>query len=160
MSTFDGLPVHILLVHAIVVLAPLTALLEIVCAVWRPARQRLVWLVLALAVSTMILTPITTDAGEWLERHIPSTEALRTHTELGDWMIYFAAGLLLVAVALTALHITESRSTGRRTITTVVVAIAAVVIGVGSTIGVYRIGESGAEAVWGDTEYTQQAPDE
>jgi hypothetical protein len=50
MSTFQGLPIHPMLVHFIVVLAPLTAFLAILCAVWPAARQRLVWLVLALAV--------------------------------------------------------------------------------------------------------------
>jgi len=36
MTTIAGLPAHALLVHAIVVLAPLTALLEILCAVGPP----------------------------------------------------------------------------------------------------------------------------
>ena len=67
MTTFNGLPAHVLLVHFIVVLAPLTAVLAIVCAVWPAARQRLVWLVLGLAVTTAVLTPLTTEAGEWLE---------------------------------------------------------------------------------------------
>ena len=60
MTTIWGLPAHALLVHAIVVLAPLTALLEILCGFWPAARRRLVWLVLALAVVTTVLTPITT----------------------------------------------------------------------------------------------------
>jgi hypothetical protein len=50
MSTFNGLPLHVLLVHFIVVLAPLTALLAIVCAVcavWPAPRKRLIWLVAA-----------------------------------------------------------------------------------------------------------------
>ena len=64
MSTFNGLPAHVLLVHFIVVLAPLTAVLAIVCTFWPAARQRLVWLVLTLAVITAGLTPLTTDAGE------------------------------------------------------------------------------------------------
>nr|WP_296766763.1 DUF2231 domain-containing protein [Rhodococcus sp. (in: high G+C Gram-positive bacteria)] len=159
MTTLGGLPAHILLIHAIVVLAPLTALLEIISAVWRPARRRLVWLILSLAVITMVLTPITTDAGEWLERHTPPSEAIRAHTELGDWMIYFSGGLLIVAVLLAALQLAESRSDARRPAATIAVALVAIVIGVGSTIGVYRIGESGATAVWGDTEYVQQAPE-
>src|SRR6478672_9241144 len=66
LSTFNGLPAHVLLVHFIVVLAPLTAVLAIVCTFWPAARQRLTWLVLALAVITAALTPLTTDAGEWL----------------------------------------------------------------------------------------------
>src|SRR6476619_3390548 len=68
LSTFNGLPAHVLLVHFIVVLAPLTAVLAIVCTFWPAARQRLVWLVLALAVITAGLTPLTTDAGEWLAK--------------------------------------------------------------------------------------------
>ena len=34
MTAINGLPGHVLLVHFLVVLVPLTALLEIVCAVW------------------------------------------------------------------------------------------------------------------------------
>ena len=61
------MPAHALLVHAIVVLAPLTAVLEILCGFWPAARRNLVWLVLALAGTTTVLTPLTTDAGEWLK---------------------------------------------------------------------------------------------
>ena len=50
-------------VHFIVVLAPLTALLAILCAIWSSVRERLVWLVLALSVFVAVLTPITTEAG-------------------------------------------------------------------------------------------------
>ena len=41
MSTFNGLPLHILLNHFIVVLGPLTAILAILCVVWPAARRRL-----------------------------------------------------------------------------------------------------------------------
>ena len=61
MTTITGIPAHALLVHAIVVLAPLTALLEMLCAVWPAARRRLVWLVLAFAAVTLALTPLTTS---------------------------------------------------------------------------------------------------
>ncbi len=66
MTTILGLPAHALLVHAVVVLAPLTAALRILCALWPAARRRLVWLNLAFAVSVVVLTPLTTSAGEWL----------------------------------------------------------------------------------------------
>ncbi|MCW2686085.1 MAG: hypothetical protein JWR37_975, partial [Mycobacterium sp.] len=91
MSTFNGLPAHVLLVHFIVVLAPLTAILATVCALWPAARQRLVWLVLALAAVTALLTPLTTDAGEWLEKRSGRSPLLHTHTQLGDTMLYFSA---------------------------------------------------------------------
>src|SRR4029079_13585923 len=44
MRTVNRPPSHVLLVHFIVVLAPLTALLATLCAVWPAARRRLVWL--------------------------------------------------------------------------------------------------------------------
>lgn len=161
MDTFNGLPAHILLVHFIVVLAPLTAILEIVCALWRPARSRLVWLVLALAAITLVLTPLTTDAGEWLEHQLPRSAAIHAHTELGDWMIYFSAGLALVALALAFVHLRENRvaadtDAGRGRMLTIAVAVLAIVVGVSTIIGVYRIGDSGAKAVWSDSTGTSQ----
>lgn len=42
MSTLDGLPAHVLLVHFVVVLAPMTAVLLVVYAVWPAAQRRLV----------------------------------------------------------------------------------------------------------------------
>ena len=42
MTVFNGLPVHVLLVHALVVLVPLTAVLEMLCALWVDAVDFLV----------------------------------------------------------------------------------------------------------------------
>jgi hypothetical protein len=148
-TVINGLPAHVLLVHFLVVLAPLTAILEILCGLWPAARRRLVWLVLGLAIVTMVLTPVTTEAGEWLYGHLPAhTPLLDTHAARGDWMIYFAIGLLVVAVALAVLHGFERRSNKRRPVAHVAVAILAVVVPVWSTVGVVAIGDSGAQAVW------------
>ena len=150
MTTIWGLPAHALLVHAIVVLAPLTAVLEILCGFWPAARRRLVWLVLALAIVTLVLTPITTEAGEWLKHQRTSVSPiLQEHAERADWMIYFSVALLVVAVALAVLHWLEGRSDDRRRVATVVVAIVALVVGVSSIVTVARIGHTGAESVWG-----------
>jgi hypothetical protein len=150
MTTISGLPAHALLVHAIVVLAPLTALLEILCAVWPAARRRLVWLVLAFAAVNLVLTPLTTDAGEWLlDQRSRVSAVLQTHADRGEWMIYFSAALFVVAIALAVLHWLEGRSDRRRTVATVIVAIVALAVGVSSIVGVYRIGDAGAQSVWG-----------
>ncbi len=150
MSVINGLPAHVLLVHLIVVLAPLTAVLAIISAVWPAARRRLVWVVLALALVVMATTPLTTEAGEWLEQKVGESPALEIHAELGDTMLYFAIALLVAAALLTFLHLRESR--GGTTNTVVAVAIAAVVVlaSVTTTVQVYRIGDSGARAAWGD----------
>jgi hypothetical protein len=150
MTTITGIPAHALLVHAVVVLAPLTALLEILCAFWPAARRRFVWLVLALAALTLVLTPLTTRAGEWLynQQSLPSP-ILQEHAQRGQWMIIFSIGLLVVAIALAVLHWVTSRSDKPRTAAAVIVAVLALVVGVSSIVGVVRIGDAGAEAVWG-----------
>lgn len=150
MTTISGLPAHVLLVHAMVVLAPLTALLAILCGLWPAARRRLVWLVLVLALVTAGLTPVTTEAGEWLfDRESQPSEILRTHADRGGWMIYFSVALVAVAIALAVLHVTEGRSEKRRTAGPVIVAILALAVGISTLVTVYRIGETGARAVWG-----------
>ena len=157
MSTVSGLPAHVLLVHFIVVLAPLTALLVAMCSVWPAVRRRLVWLTLVLAVVTVIVTPLTTDAGEWLEKHVARSSAVHAHTELGDSMIYFSVALLLSALVVTVVQLRERKSDPPRTVT-VIVALLSVVVAVGTVVQVYRIGESGSRATWGDVVTSSSAP--
>jgi uncharacterized membrane protein len=150
MTTIAGLPAHALLVHAVVVLVPMLALLEILCALWPAARQRLVWFVLALGVAVMVLTPLTAAAGTWLyeqsQQHQPITDV---HAERGEWAKYFAIGLLVVAVIQAVQHWRESRSAEPRRAIAVAAAVLAILVGVSSTVGVVWIGDSGAHAVWG-----------
>jgi hypothetical protein len=150
MTTIGGLPAHALLVHAVVVLVPLLALLEISCALWRPARQRLVWLVLALGIAVMVVTPLTAAAGQWLydqdQQHQPITDI---HAERGEWMKYFAIGLLVVAVIQAVQHWRESRSNEPTRVFAIAAAILAILVGVSSIVVVVWIGDAGAHAVWG-----------
>ncbi len=148
MTTFNGLPAHALLVHFIVVLAPLTAVLLILCAVWPAARKRLVWLVLGLALVTVVLTPLTTDAGEWLERQVGRSPLLHEHTELGDTMIYFAIALLFSAALLAAIHVREVRGNSIKPVVSWIVAVIVIALSVATAVQVYRIGDSGAAATW------------
>lgn len=150
MSTIQGLPTHVLLVHFIVALVPLTAALAILSAVWPAARRRLVWLVVFLATAMVVLTPLTVEAGEWLEQRVGATDVLRDHTALGDTMLYFAIGLLLGAVLLAFVHLREQRDRPLSTVVTVVIAAIVVVASGAAVIQVYRIGESGARSAWSD----------
>ncbi len=150
MNTIAGIPAHPLLVHGVVALAPLTALLLILCAFWAGARRRLVWLVLALACVVAALTPITASAGQWLyDRESEHRPILELHQERGEWMIYFAVGLLVVATLQVVQHLMESRTEKPGRALPVVAAVLAVVVGVSSLVGVVLIGHSGAEAKWG-----------
>jgi uncharacterized membrane protein len=151
MNVVNGLPAHALLVHLVVVLVPLTALLEILCGLWPAARRgQLLWLTLVLAAATMVLTPITVNAGEWLyDLRTKASPILQEHAERGGTMVYFAAALLVVAVGLVVLRLIERRSDKPRVATRVIVGIIVLAVGVSSMVQIYRTGDAGAQSVWG-----------
>ncbi|MCI4674680.1 DUF2231 domain-containing protein [Candidatus Mycolicibacterium alkanivorans] len=157
MSTFNGLPAHVLFVHFIVVLAPLTAVLAIVCAVWPAARERLVWLVLALSLVTAVLTPLTTEAGEWLQHRVARSPLVDTHVELGDTMIFFSGALVIATALLTLQHVRAGRGKALSTMLSAAIAVFVVLAGVGTFVQVYRIGDSGAKATWSEKPLTSVA---
>ena len=157
MSTFNGLPVHALLVHFIVALAPLTGLLVILCAIWPAARQRLVWPTLVLAVSVAGMTPLVTNSGEWLENNVEKSELIEKHASLGDTMIYFALALLVAAILVTVEHVRANRGKPLSTALTALIAVFVVVTAAATTVQVVRIGHSGAESVWSDALETSPA---
>ncbi|OBJ18448.1 hypothetical protein A5621_05880 [Mycobacterium colombiense] len=151
MNVINGMPAHALLLHFVLVLVPLTALLDIVCALWPAARRgQLMWLTLALAVVTMVLTPITINAGGWLYglRANPSP-ILREHAERGSLMAYFSAALLVAAVVLVVVREIEDRSDKSRVATRALVAILVLAVGIASIVQIYRVGDVGAQSVWG-----------
>ena len=150
MSTFNGLPAHILLNHFVVVLAPLTAVLAILCALWPAARRRLIWLVLLLAVGTLVLVPLTTNSGAWLAARVGPSTVLTTHEQIGETLIYIAAALVASVTLLTAVHIRQARGRTVKFALHSVVGVLVIVAAVATLIQTYRIGDSGARAAWGN----------
>ncbi|MFF0392896.1 DUF2231 domain-containing protein [Kitasatospora sp. NPDC004615] len=149
MSTLNGLPVHILLVHIVVVFVPLTALALIVCALSPAVARRCGLLLPVLAFVTAASVPLTTNAGEWLEHNVERNDLVRKHAELGDGMLPWVGGLFLLAVLVwwfTRAASTRSFSGALRIGATVL----CVVVAVGAVVDVYRIGDSGAKAAWQD----------
>lgn len=195
MTEVNGLPAHILLVHLIVVLVPLTAIGVLLCAFWPAARRRLVWPTLVLAMTSLVMTPVTTDAGEWLQRRVADTPLVRNHVQLGDQLLPWTLGLALLSALIAFLHVREHRRRAAVTdhaqpavgngsgtepgriaqaegaggdgvltasppvavadrtrtmdrILAIAIPVLAVVLAIGSSVQVYRIGDSGAQAVW------------
>lgn len=149
----NGLPVHPLVVHAVVVLLPLATLGTIAIAV-RPAWRRPYGLLVVgcTAVATALL-PVATSSGEALEEHVGNPGE---HAELGDQLIWFAIPMLLLAAALWWLD-RRSLATGAagsaRTASAGLVrtvAVLAVLAGLATSVQVYRVGDTGARAAWGD----------
>jgi hypothetical protein len=160
MTTVHGMPAHVLLLHFVVVLVPLTALLEMVCGLWPAVRRSLLlWLTLILTSITMVLTPITANAGLWLyDLTADPSPILREHAARGGTMIYFSAALLAVAIGLVLLRVTERRFEKRRAVTHIVVGIMVLVVGISSMIQVYRVGDAGGQSVWDEELARMQKP--
>lgn len=141
-DTFDGLPLHPLVVHAIVVLVPLTVVGAIVVAV-RPAwRQSHGWVVVGLLALSTVLTPVATSSGEALERRVGDPGE---HAALGEQLTWFELALLVVLVALLVLDRRQGSPNLAKVLPVVVVVVA-----LAAAVQVYRVGDSGARAAWGD----------
>ena len=151
MNVINGMPAHALLLHFVLVLVPLTALLEIVCGLWPAARRgQLMWITLILAAVTMVLTPITINAGGWLyDLRTNPSPILREHAERGSLMSYFSAALLAAAVVLVVVRVIERRSGKSGAATRILVAIFILAVGISSMVQIYRVGDAGAQSVWG-----------
>jgi hypothetical protein len=159
-DTINGLPAHPLLVHAVVVAIPVTAMLAILAVTWPAARRRLGLAPLIAAVIALVAIPLTTNAGEWLQAHKSPSELISRHAELGDQLIYWVAPLavlLLVWWTTGTAPLADrlrSKSMAANRIGGVLLAVAIVVLAVGSVVMVYRIGDSGSQSVWHDA-FTQ-----
>lgn len=164
--TIAGLPLHVLLVHAVVVLTPLTALALLLHAFWPTAARRLGIVTPLAALLVLVLVPITANAGGALRDAVVLTDAVERHAELGDTLLPWAIGLFVVATAvwLWARTGTPSRSgwgrfsgrgwaekrmpRGGVVAIDIVLKVLAVVVAVGIIIDVILIGDAGARAVW------------
>ncbi|MCX4913127.1 MULTISPECIES: DUF2231 domain-containing protein [unclassified Streptomyces] len=159
LDLINGIPAHVLFVHVVVVLVPLTALALVLCAAFPSVMRRFGLALPILALVSLISVPLTTSAGEWLERHVDSNALVRKHAELGDQLLPWAIGLFVVAAGVwwayrrTARTAPEtSGAIGVRVATPlrVAAAVLSLVVGVGACVQVYRIGDSGAKAAWHD----------
>ncbi|WP_420866196.1 DUF2231 domain-containing protein [Mycobacterium alsense] len=159
MSTFHGLPAHILLNHFVVALAPLTAVLAILCALWPAARRRLIWLVLLLAVGTLVLVPLTTSSGAWLADRVgPAPPVLAEHERLGATLVYMVAALVATVTLLAAVHLRQAAGRTVKFAAHAMVGVLVIGAAVATLVQTYRIGDSGARAAWGNVTASAAQP--
>jgi hypothetical protein len=155
-TEIGGLPAHILLVHLAVVAIPVAAVLTVLSTVWPAARARLGVVTPLVALLALLVVPITTHAGEWLQDRVTPSALIARHVHLGHEMLPWAIGLFVVSAAQYAwFRFGETRlSTGAgssvryRLGVVVLASVLAIVVGAGSIVQIYRIGESGSKAVW------------
>jgi hypothetical protein len=101
---------------------------------------------------------VATSSGEALERRVGNPGE---HAEMGDQLIWFAVPLLVLSLVLVWLDrgqrgtapedAAPARAVAARpALATRVVAALALVAALATSVQVYRVGDSGARAAWGD----------
>jgi uncharacterized membrane protein len=156
----NGIPVHPLVVHAVVVLLPLAVVGTLAIALRPRWRVRYGPLVVGAALLSTVLIPVATSSGEELEKRVGDVDH---HAEMGEMLIWFAIPLLVSVTALwwlarrqeragtaAASGTTEGGTAPSKTLVSAVAALA-VVAALASAFQVYRVGDSGAKAVWEDS---------
>ena len=161
----NGLPLHVLLVHVIVLLVPATALCVVLAAVWPAARRRLGLVTPLFGLATIALVPLTMASGQWLKDRVFGTPLIETHAALGAalWPWSLALGLLGIATWLwyflsdRRAHADDERTqrvgaatpaTGGRRAVGLTLALLAFGLGGVASYQTVLIGESGTRAVW------------
>jgi hypothetical protein len=156
--TFNGLPIHILVVHFVVVVVPAASLLLLLVAAWPAARKRIGVVSPLVALAALVSVPIATEAGEALEEQVKETALSELHTHLGKDLLPWAIALFAVALVQwvwyhffsgTGRYASVVTSKPQRMAITIALAVAVAVVVVGSSYVVFLIGESGARATWG-----------
>ena len=143
-DTVAGLPVHALVVHAVVVLGPLAALMLLAYALRPTWRTGLRWPTVVLAVGTAVAAFVATQSGEALEHRVG--DPAYDHADKGDLAaisMYVLAGATLVVVFLLA----RAGQAARASAVGTVVALAAAGFAI---FAVVNAGHSGASSVWKD----------
>jgi hypothetical protein len=139
-----GLPVHPLVVHAAVVLVPLSALGALAVILFAAVRKRYGWLVVWVAVAAAGSAIVAKLSGEALAASLGVGQLVATHQSYGELMPYPTVSLALL---LPAALLLEKRSVpGWR-----VSAVLSVLAAVAGLVLVGLTGHSGATAVWGRT---------
>ncbi len=150
-DTVTGLPVHALVVHAVVVLLPMAAAGVIAIAAVPRWRTRFGPLVMLILTGGLVLTPVATKSGEKLEGRVNASgvvaQRINDHQELGELLVWPVLVLWVLTLAL----VVQTRRATRPGRLLTVVAVLAAVIAVGTAGLVVRIGHLGSAAVWACT---------
>ena len=111
--TVLGLPVHALVLHATVVLLPLTAALLVLCAFSAPAARRAGLLLPAAGLVAVVLVPVTVSSGRALRARLPLNPQIEAHARAGNALLPWAIGLAVMCLVAWAVRWRAARGGGR-----------------------------------------------
>jgi hypothetical protein len=145
-DTVLGLPVHALVVHAVVVLMPLCTAGVVACAVSRTWYDRLALVVIGLLTLTVPAAFAAKLSGEQLKARLPDNAAIQRHADFGSVAPWVILACWVVVVA----WVVVARSAPDRSRLTRAMGVLAVVAAFGATASVVVTGHLGTTAVWRD----------
>ena len=157
-DTILDIPLHPLVVHAVVVLAPLTALLLVLFAATERLRVRIGAVLPVLATLTYVAAFVAEKSGEALRTMIGGgSDLVEAHEELGERLPLALLGVAVLSWLVwgawrRGFRIDDSTEEPVGTgVAFRVLSLAGVVAAVGLTALVVLVGHSGAVAVWSGT---------
>ncbi|MBE1486867.1 DUF2231 domain-containing protein [Plantactinospora soyae] len=152
---FMGLPLHPMLIHAVVVFVPLLALVSVAYVALPRFRSRLDWAAVALAVGAPVSAFFAKMSGEELKevligRNYPpeGIAKIEEHQGYGELTLWWSLGLGVATILLVVL--TSRRAQARSLpgwVKLVLSGIVVVLAGI-SVYYVYLTGDTGAKTVW------------
>lgn len=143
LDLINGLPAHPLIVHAAVVLVPLTALFFIVLVIFPKLQKNYLNLVVLFAVLGTGSSLAAKQSGEELAERVGLPVE---HAQFGERLVIVSGALLALIVAFKFLTRSESDAKNLLRIVGVVGALVAIV----AIVLTYQTGNSGAKSVWED----------
>ncbi len=151
----NGLPVHVLVLHAAVVFVPLLAVGAVVYALVPRWRPKLGWALVLLSIAAPVATLVAKLSGTELYNRLlgqgmsgPGKEILDDHMGFGSMTFWFTLALGVASLVMVAL--TWRKGGGRLPmIGEVGGAVVLIALAAASGYYVYKTGDSGATAVWG-----------
>jgi len=144
LDTINGLPIHALVVHAVVVLVPLAALGAILVVVIRSFSRRYASLVVVISGIAFVSSLLAKESGEQLAKHLGTPT---DHAAVGQVMPIVAL-VLFVLVTVFWLVDRGIPMNRHRPLWLTLLGLAVVVAALWSIWWTFRVGHSGAEAVW------------
>jgi hypothetical protein len=151
----NGLPLHALVIHAVVVFVPLTVLVALAYAFVPRWRWLLRWPLLAGSAVCLASGFVAKQSGQALWDRLGAQEIVAEHAARGALLVWILLAFFVVSVAAvfmlggsTPLANGRDRS-GAAGPVQVVVAALLVVVAVGAGVQVVRTGDEGTRVVWG-----------
>jgi glucan phosphoethanolaminetransferase (alkaline phosphatase superfamily) len=153
-ESFNGLPLHALVLHTVVISVPLAALLAVLFGIPR-FRNWARWPLALVAVGAAVCTFVTRQSGLALEKALninagnPVGDLITKHSHLATQLLIMTIVFAVLAVAAAFLVSRKSASdAGGRRLLDIALPVLVIAAAVLMTVWVVRVGDLGARAVW------------